>query len=62
MVYFEDPVSFEEYAIYHTGPVDEFNSGEFRVVKIKKICIKPIPLGWPFQKTRVLWVFIDLKY
>ncbi len=36
MVYFEDPVSFEEYAIYHTGPVDEFNSGEFRVVKIKK--------------------------
>ncbi|CEP77379.1 MAG: DUF1175 family protein [Defluviitoga tunisiensis] len=37
MVYFEDPVSFEEYAIYHTGPVDEFNSGEFRVVKIKNL-------------------------
>ncbi len=37
MVYFEDPVSFEQYSIYHTGPIDVFNKGEFRVVKTKNL-------------------------
>lgn len=37
MVYYKDPNTNEAFAIYHTGPINEHNNGELRVVKIENL-------------------------